>query len=166
MLPPHLNRLPLTRAELETPSPVPPDARARLTTARAPQAAYAGLLLRLGYWEESHNAASEIDTVEGSYWHAILHRMEPDFGNAGYWFRRVGEHPIFPSLYKAARDVLEGQAGSGWRLPSRWDPFEFLRRTEQALKGRDEEGKRALQEIAHQEWELLFAWCSTEDAKS
>ena len=61
-----------------------------------------GLLLLWDFLDESH-AISQ--TMEGKgtprtadYWHAIMHRREPDPDNAAYWFRRVGKHPAFQSL--------------------------------------------------------------------
>src|SRR5262245_29639467 len=63
----------------------------------------AGLWLLHDFLDESHRISQELDTVEGSYWHAILHRREPDAANAAYWFRRVGQHPIFEALAKDAQ---------------------------------------------------------------
>src|SRR5436190_890296 len=83
---------------------------------RAPEAALSGLYLYFSCREESHNLSQEIETPDGSFWHGILHRQEPDAGNAAYWFRRVGAHPVFPALRAAA-------AGSGVEFGVRWDPF-------------------------------------------
>ena len=58
------------------------------------QAAISGLWLLHGYLDQSHTLSQEIHTPTGSYWHGIMHRREPDFPNAKYWFRRVGTHPI------------------------------------------------------------------------
>ncbi|MCH2212557.1 MAG: hypothetical protein MK110_14730 [Fuerstiella sp.] len=43
-----------------------------------------------GHWEEAHNIAQEIHTPVGSWIHALLHLIEGDVGNAGYWFRKAG----------------------------------------------------------------------------
>src|SRR5579863_995376 len=58
----------------------------------APDAALAGLYVYFSCFEEAHRVAQDIETPEGSYWHAIVHRQEPDAGNAAYWFRQVGRH--------------------------------------------------------------------------
>src|SRR3954452_17648064 len=68
-------------------------------SARYPQEALSGLFLRLNRWEKSHQLSHDLNTPEGSYWHGIAHRLEPDYGNAAYWFRRVGRHPIFDPLH-------------------------------------------------------------------
>lgn len=70
----------------------------------------AGLLQIHDFWEASHEAAQEADELGerrfSAYWHAIAHRREPDPGNASYWFRRVGKHPISPALADAAAPLL------------------------------------------------------------
>ena len=43
-------------------------------------------------WEKAHNVAQDIDTPLGSWIHALLHTIEGDLGNAGYWYNRAG-HP-------------------------------------------------------------------------
>src|SRR5207245_11135 len=53
-----------------------------------------GLYLRFNFLDESHTISQGIHTVEGSYWHAIMHRREPDYSNAKHWFRKVGQHPV------------------------------------------------------------------------
>ena len=71
----------------------------------------AGLLQILDSWDASHAAAQEADDLgersTAAYWHLIAHRREPDAGNALYWARRVGRHPIHGPLAEAARPLLE-----------------------------------------------------------
>jgi hypothetical protein len=43
-----------------------------------------------GEWERAHGLAQVVDTAEGAWVHAYLHRKEGDLGNADYWYRRAG----------------------------------------------------------------------------
>jgi hypothetical protein len=121
-----------------------------------PGSAYAGLLLFLGDWENAHEVAQSIDTPDGSYWHAMVHRQEPDPGNAGYWFRRVGKHPIFPALQVDAQEILRRYPDSGVKLPSAWTPSFFVDLCERAPGTAIEP---IAIEIQHAEWRRLFEWC-------
>src|SRR5262245_45470401 len=59
------------------------------------RACLSGLWLAFDFLDEAHVICQDLDTPEGSYWHALMHRREPDYPNSKYWFRRVGTHPIF-----------------------------------------------------------------------
>src|SRR5580765_7484012 len=60
----------------------------------------AALYLKHGFLDASHKISQQIETPNGSYWHAIMHRKEGDFSNSKYWYRRVGEHPVLAALGK------------------------------------------------------------------
>lgn len=66
----------------------------------------AGLFLLNESLDKSHEIAQEITNATGSYWHALMHRMEGDYSNAKYWFNDVGHHPIFSNLIQCVRDNL------------------------------------------------------------
>ncbi len=112
----------------------------------------AGLLQIYNFWEASHEAAQQADdlgeTRVSAYWHGIAHRREPDPGNAGYWFRRVGRHPIFTRFQAEARPLLDRNSGLAARLlPGHaWDPFAFIDLCTRA-KGEDAEIARGLQRL-------------------
>jgi hypothetical protein len=42
-----------------------------------------------GDWEQAHNLAQDVNTPEGSWVHAYLHRKEGDQSNAHYWYGRA-----------------------------------------------------------------------------
>ena len=56
-------------------------------------ACLSGLWLYHDFLDESHSLSQALTTAEGSYWHGLMHRREPDFGNAAYWFRRWADTP-------------------------------------------------------------------------
>src|SRR5262245_53042133 len=121
----------------------------------------AGLWLYHDFLDESHAISQDIDTPTGSYWHGILHRREPDYDNARYWFRRVGVHPIFEPLRAAALELIGASelppAAAFLRSQSAWAPFAFVSLC-QAATGRDPL-ERLCRQIQQCEWELLFDWC-------
>jgi hypothetical protein len=126
-----------------------------------PASAHAGLLLYLGDWEAAHKVAQDIHTTDGSYWHAIIHRQEPDAGNAGYWFRQVGNHPIFPGLREDTGRILGRYPLVSFKLHSTWNPSAFIDLCEVALEKPGSDSERAAIEVQHAEWRRLFDWCLT-----
>ncbi len=134
----------LTAAELLAPAVV--------RRADFAQACLAALWLYHDFLDESHTLSQSIHTPEGSYWHGILHRREPDASNAAYWFRRVGDHPVFPALAAEARRL--GYPGRG----DHWDPFQFIDRCEQ-YRGSGSPEEETLRRVQLREWELLFDYC-------
>jgi len=130
------------------------------SSARAPHTAMAGLFLYFSCWEEAHEAAQSDSSAEGSYWHAIVHRQEPDAGNSSYWFHRVGEHAVFPALVEAARIIAAAHPGAGLKFAKAWDPLAFIEICEQARKRPGSELEQAALEIQRAEWQLLFDYCA------
>jgi hypothetical protein len=128
-------------------------ARRLFPRSRAPEAAMAGLYLYFDCWTEAHETAQDIATPEGSYWHAIVHRQEPDAGNSAYWFRRVGAHAIFPALRDAAAEI-------GIDVGPRWKPEAFIELCERARHSPGSELERQAREVQRAEWQLLFDSCA------
>ena len=120
------------------------------------------LWLAYDYLDESHALSQEIHTAEGSYWHGIMHRREPDYGNAKYWFRRVGNHPIFPQLTAAAANLaaeVQLDAASQFLAAGEaWDPYRYIDLCEAIARGRSIAEQLARQ-VAQAEWQLLFDHC-------
>jgi hypothetical protein len=143
----------LSPSELVGPVPVADKEMAR--------AAIAGLWLRFNFLDESHTISQDLHSATGSYWHGIMHRREPDYGNAKYWFHRVRQHPVFEPLCQEARRLTE-EHGPERRTKflaeqANWDPFAFVDLCEQAA--RDKSLAPLCEAIQQSEWELLFSDC-------
>lgn len=135
----------------------------RIVDRSAATACLAGLWLWNDWLEESHAVSQGIDTPEGSWWHAIMHRREGDFSNAKYWFRRVGDHALFPRLASVAAGIAS-EAGPldprhAWiTAGARWDPLRFVDLCENVTNRSSPDGAIA-RRIAAEEWRLLFSCC-------
>lgn len=156
------SRLPLDRKNLlrqiEAKTLLTQNLQALLPKAQHPQAALAGILLFGGCWSESHELVQNLSDIEGSYWHAILHRMEPDFFNSQYWFRQVNGHSIFEELHRSAADILAQSGPSQWRLNETWSPLQ-LNRWIEATETSLPQFRELATSLHTLEARLLLAWC-------
>jgi hypothetical protein len=122
----------------------------------------AGLWLYHDFLDASHTISQAIDTTSGSYWHGLIHRREPDFSNAAYWFRKVGDHAIFGPLHEAAVQLAgAGATDAAARFLGRqssWDPFAFIDLCEKCV-ARQSSSEPLCRQIQQREWELLFDYC-------
>ena len=110
----------------------------QLKTLGASELLQAAILVWHDHLDAEHKIVQNIETPDGSYIHAIIHRREPDYSNSKYWFRRVGDHPCFEELSIALRQ--------------KWDPFAFV----DACARHDSKSESRLREIQATELRLLI----------
>ncbi len=115
-----------------------PTARPTGDTKEMANACISGLWLLHNFLEQSHQISQSIQTPVGSHWHAIVHRLEGDFSNSKYWYRRAGDR----SLY----DRISDSAGQ------KFDPILFVDRVQNA-------GCEPTHDLAVTEWQVLFEYC-------
>ena len=112
-----------------------------------------GLLYALDDLDGCHRIFQDAPGDPAAYWHGMMHRREPDFDNARYWFRRAGTLPFFGALHGRAAEFSADQAKQ-----SDWDPYLFTGQCEQARFG-EEELLRELQAVQRAEFEVLLDYC-------
>ena len=127
----------------------------------------AGLFQWHDFLDESHELSQSIEgqgeNQLGDYWHAIMHRREPDYSNAKYWFRRIGNQPIYRELRLYADGVLEKSTAAEapkWRerlvAGSKWDPFAFVDMCEECAQDETTELALAARRIQYAEMSMLI----------
>lgn len=124
-------------------------------------ACLAGVCLLYDFLDLSHTISQSITTPTGSYWHGIMHRREGDFSNAKYWFRRVGEHPVFWPLAEQVQTQVSQHAvlkslleGGGW------DPYAMVDACQASQADpANSTDLEICRDVQQWEWELLFHYC-------
>jgi len=130
-------------------------------TGQRRQAVLALLLLWHDHLDASHVLSQGMDNPEGSFVHALMHRREPDYGNACYWWRRVGSHVVFDEIGARAAAHLESvdRADLAGVLAPKgtWDPVAFTAACERvAGHASDEAEDKLLRELQRIEFEVLL----------
>jgi hypothetical protein len=127
----------------------------------------AGLFQWHDFLDESHQLSQRIEGEGedrlGDYWHAIMHRREPDYSNAKYWFRQIGRQQTYRPLQKEAGATLAtlGDPAAGlWRdrlqPGAKWDPFAFVDLCEECAADETTDLAYAARRIQYVEMSLLM----------
>jgi hypothetical protein len=122
-----------------------------------------GLYLWNGNLDSSHTISQDLENRTGSYLHGILHRMEPDYSNAKYWFRMAGGHPEGERLQQETLNLLLDSTTGNEELYQRfshskgWNPALLTDQVEEALrKGKSTDEVTLLERIQAIELRLLL----------
>ena len=122
---------------------------------------HAAVLLWHDHFDAAHELCQSVETSEGSWVHGILHRREPDYSNATYWFHRVGRHPAFPELARRVGQLLQARAVDHAALDKMvagglWYPLAFVDACERAMSRDDAQQILLLREIQAAEFSVLL----------
>lgn len=130
---------------------------------------FRGTLLESALWllagelDRSHTISQAFESSEGSFWHGIMHRREGDYGNAKYWFRRTGTHPVHEELANrigAERDRFSSDLPLGQLVSANEFAETLVDVAESACRG-NESWRRDAELICWWEWQLLFNFCDS-----
>jgi hypothetical protein len=110
------------------------------------------LFIAAGGLDQAHRIVQEISTNDGAYIHGMVHRIDDDFDNARYWFRRASGQPAGAEMYRRA-------AAGSVTVASHpiWDPFLVTDMVETSRTAGVTEELRAVLTI---EFEVLLESCA------
>ena len=132
------------------------------TTPQASQLLGSAALLWHDHLDASHTISQDVHSGDGSLLHGIMHRREPDYPNAKYWFNRTGQHAAFDELPERCQPFLAGTSLSTLAEDS-WNPFEVVDTVSRAANSSTEYA--LLQRVQAEEIAVLlertFHYCPT-----
>jgi len=142
------------------------DARAALPASIAPQTLLcleAGLHILADDLDRAHTLCQDVPGPLGSAWHAIVHRREPDFWNANYWWRRASalswslpDGPLTTALHTLCTNAPDPRArawAAKFSTPT-YDPTQLVALVEH--HHRDPQLTLTIAELQRTEWLSLM----------
>jgi hypothetical protein len=130
-----------------------------ITDADDAKALLAGLWLWHGGLAEAHKIVQDIASPTGSFWHAIVHRLEADYGNAKYWYDRCADHRAMRMLGSVG-DSIVGKAGSdplvGRVVDNGWNGPALVELVETVVESPNDPRYAAAIKLQQAEWQALF----------
>ena len=84
----------------------------KLIEKQKPSEKLSGIHLAIWYilkdnWDMAHKTAQKLNTEIACRFHAYLHRVEGDLGNAGYWYRRADMKSTTFSLETELSEIIK-----------------------------------------------------------
>ena len=125
----------------------------------------AAALLWHDHLDEAHTIVQDKHSAEAAFIHGIMHRREPDYSNARYWFQRVGRHVTFPKIAARVGEFFAEpsiNSSVSFVTGEMWQPMSFIDACEAAAqRPHNNAGIVRLQHVQRIEFDTLLEYLCT-----